>query len=319
MHRSPSVVISVDAELVWGFHDHEQLPEERAASARESWLDTVALFDAHDVPATWATVGHLFLEACSGDHESHPAGEEWFARDPGGRGGPDSRWFGRDLVDAVLESDADHEVGCHTFSHVEFGDPGTTPEIAEAELRRCVEAAADYGLELRSFVFPRNRVGHRDLLAEYGFTCYRGVAPERWYDDTPAPRAGKLATYALGAWAPPIVTPRVDEYGLVDVPASMYLFGFEGAARDAVSTVGADPVVRQVELGLDRLREREDGVLHLWFHPNNLTTPRDRDRLREVVRWVADYRGEYGVGVETMGEVADRVRDRTARPIQDDA
>ena len=319
MHRSPSVVISVDAELVWGFHDHEEIPRDRAASARESWLEALEMFDDHGVPATWAVVGHLFLEACGGDHESHPAGEGWFARDPGGRAGPDSGWFGRDLIDAVVESDADHEVGCHTFSHVEFGDADTTPEIAEAELRRCVEVAGDYGLELESFVFPRNRVGHRDLLAEYGFSCYRGVAPERWYDDTPAPKAGKLATYALGATGPPVVTPRVDEYGLVDVPASMYLFGFEGAARDAVSAVAADPVVRQVELGLQRLGDREEGVLHLWFHPNNLTTPRDRDRLREVLRRVADYRDDHGVAVETMGGVADRTLDRTARPIRDDA
>lgn len=309
MQPRPSVVVSVDAELVWGFHDFDDLPMERAAKARDSWLELLELFDARDMPATWAVVGHLLLEECSGDHLDHPAGEEWFANDPGGRGGPDSEWFGRDLVDAIVDAEVEHDIGCHTFSHVGFGEEGTTAEIAEAELQRSLEVAADYGIEMESFVFPRNLVGHRDLLAEYGFTNYRGVAPDRWYDDTPVRKPGKLATYALGATAPPLVTPAVDEYGLVNVPASMYLFGFEGAPNDALSAVGTDPVVRQVELGLERLLEREEGVLHLWLHPNNLTTASDRDRMREVTRLVADHRDDHGVAVETMAGVADRVLD----------
>jgi hypothetical protein len=169
------------------------------------------------------------------------------------------------------------------------------------------ELADDYGLELESFIFPRNHVGYRDLLAESGFTCYRGLAPDRWYDDTPVRKPGKFATYALGATAPPMVTPQVDEYGLVNVPASMYLYGFEGPPSDALSAVGTDPVVRQVDLGLERLLERDDGILHLWLHPNNLTTTADRNRMREVTRLVADHRDDHDVAVETMADVPDRV------------
>ncbi|MFB6240348.1 MAG: hypothetical protein ABEJ46_02080, partial [Gemmatimonadota bacterium] len=45
--------------------------------------------------------------------------------------------------------------------------------------------AEDWGLSLSSFVFPRNNLGHREVLAEHGFDCYRGRAPDRWYDDSP--------------------------------------------------------------------------------------------------------------------------------------
>lgn len=308
MPPRPSVVVSLDAELRWGFHDFEEVPEERVDRARDAWLDLLSVFEAHDVPATWAIVGHLFLGECSGDHPSHPAGPEWFVRDPGGRATPDSGWFGPDLVEAVVESDVDHDVGSHTFSHVEFGDPEPPAAVAAAELRRCREAAADYGLDLDSFVFPRNRVGHRDLLAEHGFTCYRGLAPDRWYDGHAARTAGKLATFAFGTTAPPIVTPEVDEYGLVNVPASMYLFEFEGVPRDAVRAVSGDPVVRQVELGLERLRDEGTGLLHLWLHPNNVTSERDLNRMRAVSALLETYRDDHGIAVETMAEVADRIR-----------
>lgn len=310
MQVGPTIVISIDAELVWGFHDKDEVPTERVGRARQSWLDSVALFDEYDVATTWAIVGHLFLEECSGDHATHPAGEEWFSRDPGGAHTPDSRWFGRGLIDAVVESDVDHEIASHTFSHVVFDAPETTPEVAAAELEYSCEAAAEYGIDLDSFVYPRNYVDHRDLLAEYGFECYRGVAPDRWYDATPVRRAGKFATYALGATAPPIVTPEVDEYGLVNVPASMYLFALDGAPRDALERVAQDPVVRQVRLGLERLADEGEGVLHLWFHPNNVTTERDLARLREVVATISDHRDRHGVDVETMARVADQVRGR---------
>mgnify|MGYP000011760195 CR=1 FL=1 len=299
-----TVVISLDAELGWGFHDHAELPEERIERARESWRYLVELFADHRIPVTWAIVGHLFLGACDGTHADHPAGAEWFDRDPGGERAPESRWFGGDLVRAVRDSAVDHDIGSHTFSHVEFGKRETGAAVAEAELERSLAAADGYGIDLDSFVFPRNNIGHRPLLRDYGFSNYRGHAPERWYDGTRIRRAGKLATFATGATGPPIVDPEIDECGLVNVPASLYLFTFEGSARDAVERVARDPVVRQVERGLERLRDRNHGVFHLWLHPNNVTTGRDRRRLDRVVSTVAEYRDRYGIDVDTMSGVA---------------
>lgn len=311
-----TVVISLDAELGWGFHDHESLPAERVAGARGAWRFLVDLFAEHEIPATWAVVGHLFLAECDGVHADHPAGAEWFARDSGGRYDPDkggetaddadprSNWFGPDLIESIRDGDVDHEIGSHTFSHVEFGKADTSREVAAAELERSAAVAAERGIELDSLVFPRNSVGHRELLRDHGFSSYRGHAPDRWYDGGSFRRPGKLATYALGAAAPPIVEPTVDEHGLVNVPASLYLYAFDGAARDAIEAVSGDPVARQVRLGLERLRDLDRGVLHLWLHPNNVRTGRDRERLRRIAALIAAYRDEYGIGVDTMAGVA---------------
>ncbi|MFC7080006.1 polysaccharide deacetylase family protein [Halorussus caseinilyticus] len=176
-----SVVLSLDAELAWGFHDREAMPEDRVTTARESWLRLLELFDDYGVPATWAVVGHLLLDSCDGEHADHPAAEDgWFDRDPGTWEGRDEQWYGAKLIDAIEDADADHEVGSHTFSHVEMGH--TTREIASAEMRTCVELAERRGLSVDSVVYPRNYVGHRDVLAAYGVKSYRGTQPRRWYD-----------------------------------------------------------------------------------------------------------------------------------------
>lgn len=308
-----TVVLSLDAELNWGFHSKRTVPTARVEHARESWLDLLALFDEHRIPATWAVVGHLFLDRCTGTHPDHPGGEEWFAGDPGGEYEPGSGWFGPDLIDAIRDSDVDHDIGSHTFSHVEFGSPETTREVAEAELRHSVAAAEDYGVDLESFVFPRNHIGHLDLLSDHGFTSYRGRSPDRWHDTAPLRRFAKVATFAFGLSSPPIVEPTIDERGLVNVPASMYLFEFEGPVRDAITAVSEDPIVRQVGAGLDRIADEEGGILHLWLHPNNVTTDRDRARMNAVVATIVEYRDRGDVAIETMSGVADRVRNEEGR------
>lgn len=306
-----SVVLSLDAELAWGFHDFDQLPEERVSTARDSWLRLLELFDKFDVPATWAVVGHLMLDECDGEHEDHPTPDGWFDRDPGTWEGRDEHWYGSKLVDAIETADADHEVGCHTFSHVDFGD--TTREIASAEMRESVEVAEDRGLSLDSAVFPRNYVGHRDVLAAYGVKSYRGNQPRRWYDRGLLGSLSKFLGWPTGTVSPTLVTPEVDEYGLVNVPASLYLFSFEGTGRSLVERVTDDPMVKMAKKGIDRAAT-EDGVFHMWLHPNNLTEERDFARMTAILEHLAEVRDRTPLKVETMSEIAADLKDDEPLP-----
>ena len=302
------IIVSVDAELAWGYHDRPT-PPERIRSARDGWTDAVELFDRYDVPATWAVVGHLFLEECDGRHASHPLGPEWFDRDPGGSLEDYGLWYGRDLVETVAAADADHEIASHSFSHVEFGRSATGRETAVAEVTASLRAADRLGVSLDSFVFPWNRVGHRDVLAEYGFECYRGDKPAPSYHDSRFRPVAKLLDWYLGGESPPVVTPAVDEYGLVDVPASMYLFSFEGRPRALLEPVWSDPVVTVARRGVDRVSDG-DGVFHVWLHPHNLLQPDGRERLAAILSYVDERRAEGDVTVRTMREVAADYRDR---------
>lgn len=323
-----TVVVSLDAELAWGYHDEQSsaprsawrasehlqrayaaltrghyaghgITETELHTARDSWLRLLDVFEQFDIPATWAVVGHLFRDDCDGEHRSHPLAPAWFANDPGGTATEQPLWFASDLIEAIAERPTDHEIGSHSFSHVEFGD--TSREAAVAEFR-ATEAATDRSLT--SLVFPRNRVGHLDALAEHGFTCYRGNMA-RWYDDSVIRPAAKATNMLTQLSAPPVSHPTVGEHGLVDIPASLNLFGFEGLARSLATPVVADPLVRQAKLGIERAIA-EEGVFHLWFHPNDVLRPSHIERVRAVLEHVAARRKRGEITTETMSQVAKR-------------
>ncbi|AFZ74104.1 polysaccharide deacetylase family protein [Natronobacterium gregoryi] len=303
-----SVVLSLDAELGWGFHDLERLPSDRVESGRSGWTTMLELCAEYDVPATWAVVGHLMLDACDGVHEGHPTPEGWFARERDEWADREEFRFAPDLVGGVLEADVDHELASHSFSHVLFGRPETDSELATAEIRRSLEIADEWGQSIDSFVYPRNDIGHREILAENGITAYRGRSPT--YDGVRGFVDSTVRSRSM------LVEPEIDEHGLVDVPASLFLFGFEGPARTVAESIWEDPMVVQAQRGIDQAA-RSDGLFHMWLHPNNLTHERDDRRMRAILAYLDRRRAETDLTVETIGGVAHRF-DAVSR-IEDEA
>lgn len=281
MNASKGVfTISLDFELIWGTMDRAGI--DRFAPAcrveREVVVDALLeLFRKYQVSATWAIVGHLFLDRCSAvNGKKHPeivrpqhawVEGDWFANDPATTEAEAPLFYGRSLVEKIRNAAVPQEIASHSFSHVIYGDRGCSARAAESDLQACVDAAARLGVELHSFVFPRNSVGHRDLLPQFGFVAYRGPEPH-WYDRAGIPRALKRAAHFfdfVAATRPPVVDAYVDDAGLWNVPGSMMYFPMHGV-RAAI------PVSRRVKRairGIDRAAA-ERKIFHLWFHPTNL-------------------------------------------------
>ena len=74
--------------------------------------------------------------------------------------------------DSILNSSAHQEIGLHTYSHI-WADR-TTKEEFEDDIRRCIEKLA-LASPPTSFVFPKNREGHFDVLERLGIKAYRGA------------------------------------------------------------------------------------------------------------------------------------------------
>lgn len=271
--------LSLDFELAWGSRDLYADPAPLLAQARITrervFGPLLAALQQHGFVATWATVGNLFLEDArrSGGvwhpdvvpprHEWVSGG--WFDGVPEGSEAQCPEFYARSLVQRLR--DAGQEIGSHSFSHPIFGDRGCSREAAESDLRRAVAEAAALGVTMKSFVFPRNVAGHVDLLARYGFTCWRTVEPV-WYRDPrvpgPVSRIAHLAEVARAA-APPTVMPWRDEHGLWVIPASSSLLPVDGVRR----LIPLRQRLRRVLEGLDRAAA--DGrVSHLYLHPINL-------------------------------------------------
>jgi peptidoglycan/xylan/chitin deacetylase (PgdA/CDA1 family) len=316
--RRGAFVLSLDFELIWGTLDMRGPEPFRRACERERsevFGALLSLLEEFEIPATWCVLGHVMLDSCAPvNGRKHPEivrpthawqQGDWFTRDPCSDEERAPIFYGRSLVERLLEARVAQEIGCHSFSHVIFGDPGCSRETAASEVRACIQAAGELGITLRSFAFPRNRVGHLDVLREHGFTCFRGPEPT-WYMSGGG-AAGRLRRAAhladvMVARRPPVVVPERTQ-GLINIPASMMFFPAHGARRHI-------PVSRRVRRALKGVEcaAREQRIMHLWFHPTNLADETDAmvAGLRRVFAEVARRRERAELDVLPMEELAAR-------------
>lgn len=284
-----ALVITADFELGWGwcYSKGNENPSGMAQRARKNFPVLMNMFEAYRMPVTWATVGHLFLRTCT--KRSHtwmhriPYFEsknlkydrgDWFDVDPYTDWDRAREWYGPDLIETILNSRIAHEIGCHTFSHIDFSYTKCPPEVAEDEMKACIDAAKKWGIALKSFVFPAGTYGHFEMLKKYGFTNYRMKLN---YD----------LTY-----------PFVDQHGLIVLPSSSSL-------ENNGLGWSADYCIKRYKKYIDKAIQNEV-LCHFWFHPsvdewflNNV--------FPHIVRYAAELRDKNLLCIETAGTVAEFV------------
>lgn len=279
-------ILSLDTEIAWGTD-----PQDRARYAdcfdnyRVIIRRLLDLLDAYQLPATWAVVGHLFLKPGDPRARLTPRQAQW-------------DWFhAPDVIRAIAEAPAGHEIGTHTFSHVCAGQVSRAEW--EAELRLCATLHREHRLPLRSLAFPRNQIAYLETLSAFGITAYRGVEGNRR-----AERRG--AAYLLHqALAIPPPTYALDRLRvgdrLVNLPASQSLLAYDGLRR-FVPTASR---VRQAQRGLDHAARR-GRLFHLWFHPFTLGTSNAMFYALEQILQDVDRRRQAGdLRALTMAAAAD--------------
>ncbi|MCJ7561332.1 polysaccharide deacetylase family protein [Candidatus Bathyarchaeota archaeon] len=75
------------------------------------------------------------------------------------------------ILTLLLDSPVRHDLGGHGYFHREFTT--LSYDEAEEELLMLSSGLKKLGIFPRSFVFPRNKIAHLDLVGKYGFKCYR--------------------------------------------------------------------------------------------------------------------------------------------------
>ncbi|MEK6320330.1 MAG: polysaccharide deacetylase family protein [Acidobacteriota bacterium] len=312
--------ISIDFELIWGtldLFDTEGFGRS-CEIERNVVIDRLLdLFSEFNIPATWCVLGHLLLDKCAlEDGRKHPdivrpahswSAGDWFDNDPCGSEHSAPLFFGRTLIEKIRACPTPQEIGCHSFSHVIFGDSGCSRETAESEIAACVRAAQELGIQMRSFAFPRNEVGHLDVLREYEFVCYRGPEPQ-WYEGRRWPpvfkRLGHLWDVLIAA-EPPVLLPEQTDAGLWNIPGSMIYFPMHGLRRYI-------PVSRRVKRAIKGLNAAVDQrrIFHLWFHPTNMADEMEAMflGLRSILDRASSLRARNQLAIVPMGEIipADR-------------
>jgi peptidoglycan/xylan/chitin deacetylase (PgdA/CDA1 family) len=302
-------VVSIDTELAWGeAHRRDGPSVHRYDREREVIGEILGVLVRHRIPATWAVVGHLFLDRCDRSAgRPHPEvvrpdfawlDGDWFDVDPCSSRAEAPDYYAPDVVAAIRACPVRQEIGCHSFAHVMAGEPGCSREAFLSDLVACRAAAGDE--PPRAFVYPRNSLGHVDALAAAGFTAYRGRPPVP-FADRPAPVRRVLRLVDLvRPLAGSAVRPARHASGVWDVPQTFLLAPATRRGRLPVGLWARRPKARL------RQAARERSLFHLWFHPYNVTAdpPRALAALDAVCAEAARLREAGRLDVLTMGGVA---------------
>jgi hypothetical protein len=277
-------------ELAWGIWDrpsasyHARCAElERVIVAR-----VLGLLEAFEIPATWAIVGRLLdLDESAARSTIHGA----------------QVWYAPDLIDLVRGAQTRQEIGSHGYRHAYFTE--LDREAARADVESARRIHQEHGLPFESFVYPRNKMAHVDVLREAGIRVFRSsdcgwhVSVGERFGRTPG-RIAHLVDHLLPL--EPVPVRRIDRVGMFELPGSMLLMGRNGFRRIVAPAV----VVAKARRGLEAAC-RTGGVFHLWFHPSNFyfDTARQLDILGRILGLAAAMRSRGELDIRTLGSYAD--------------
>lgn len=317
---SGSFVVSLDFELVWGVFEKARLLQEpdyflRTRNVIPQILDR---FEAAEVAATWATVGMLFqadwdawdnfLSIQKPAYENPQRSSYQFAIRARNEL-PAACFFAPDLIRRIIHTPR-QEIGTHTYSHYYCLEPGQTARQFDADLQLARKAAADFGLELKSLVFPRNQ-----FQPEYLEICRRNgiqqvrTNPHAWYWQRTG--SGMLARLARTA----------DCY----LPLSKK--GYPASQIETTQQVTLQPAsrfLRPQQPGLNllnRLRTQRimaeltaaaktGAIYHLWWHPHNFAIEPEAalQNLDAILKHFQTLHSQFDMQSYSMADLGDRCR-----------
>jgi hypothetical protein len=312
-------VISLDFELHWGVRDHRTVDQyhENLLGVRQAVPAILDLFQRYGIHATWATVGFLFfknldeLKAAVPDELPlyHDASLDPYAAlsEVGRNEDEDPFHFAPSLIRKILASEG-QEIGTHTLSHFYALAPGPTLESFRADLKCAKSVAGQYGIVLKSIVFPRNQISreHTRICAEEGLIAYRSTEADPWNETGNGiiGRAMRLADSYFGLGNDGCVTPCLDEeYPIVSVSQSRFLRPWSAVLKEF-----EELRFRRICASMDAAAQNNK-TFHLWWHPHNFGVHLEENMavLTRIAEKYANINREMGWSSLTMAEVAENV------------
>ena len=188
VNRSGTFVISLDFELFWGMRDHLSLENygKHILGVWEVLPQMIEAFEAHQVRATFATVGFLFAADKKEMIAFCPREKPNYANkslspynghfDLIGENEESDRYHFAPSLIKLLQKYPNQEIATHTFSHYYCIADGQTKENFRNDLIAALKIAEAKDVSVKSIVFPRNQSNEEylDVLKDLGISSYRG-------------------------------------------------------------------------------------------------------------------------------------------------
>ena len=274
-------IISLDCEGKWGMADkissaHDVITHD---ALLKTYKDLVALFKKYKIKATFAFVGMFTLTEKERGRYAELSrdvvcnGENWYKHYRlSQKAGETEGWFCPEAWDIV--SQTDHEIASHGFSHVPYSGGNVDRKDLAFDISAAMQVAKDKGQDIKTFIYPRNRIGHQDLLREAGLLSYRELLPPK----------GKVKSLLSELNIIENSQKNMSAHGGLQRIPSGYFFNWRSGPRKYVPQRAT--LMRWKSI-LNHAAKTGD-VAHLWLHPHNLiTAPDTMNVLKDVVHYAA--------------------------------
>jgi len=291
--RLPTVVISFDFEIGWGdiTNPRWKLREKKGVyeNLRLVLPKILTVMEELEIPASWASVGAMFDAPHERDFSHLPKNAQSIIQNCLADG-ENSTFDGTDLFEMVLGSANNHEIICHSYSHIPFDFADMSFQAVNDDLALFNKTLDKYDLSTDTLVFPENKFAFFDAVAANGYTLVRGPAPRKFYN-----RFLHVASTQL--MPPPLVTQITNSHGVTEHSGS---FLYNARAKEYFIPL----VKRQAMLGLNELKRR-GGILHLWSHPFNFSESEPlADAFIVFLRTLANQRDAGEIAILTFSQSA---------------
>jgi peptidoglycan/xylan/chitin deacetylase (PgdA/CDA1 family) len=300
-------IISLDCEGKWGIADRTKRIESGFITKKSlmgAYEILTRQLDEFEMPATFAFVMAFTLKDAEVDEwlprltDVQVDGLNWmrnFRRAE--KLGDFSGWFCSEAFELVRDCGR-HEIGCHGFRHLPLAEHITQRAEANYELENASALAKMKGIELKTFVFPRNNVGHLNELARQGYIGFRNSHPTTGRHG----RVGNLLR-EFNIWEGAQCS-EPSSYGMVSIPGGYFLNWRHGVRRRVPQTV---TLLRWRSI-LQKAVKGDHTAL-LFLHPHNVIDGHEMTVLfRDVLRIAADLRNRNGLLIATQKEYCERIQ-----------
>ena len=281
--KNGNFVISLDFEIYWGVRDVIELDQykDHLLGVRRVIPGLLQSFAKYDIHATFATVGLLFFNDKEEMLQGLPVHKPKYA-DPhispyeghfdlvGKNETEDLFHFAPSLIKMIQE--AGQEIACQTFSHYYCLEKGQTIDDFREDIRAAKRIAEKRGIDLKSFVFPRNQYNeaYLNVCREEGISSFRGNETSWLYkakdadSETTFRRAIRLIDAYLNLSGHHCAEATYLDYiGIWNIPASRFLrpFSKRTAFLDGLRLKRiTNSMTHAAKHGL---------TYHIWWHPHN--------------------------------------------------
>jgi len=338
-------VVSLDLELMWGVRDIVTIQQygKNITGVHVVIPRLLDAFGAHDIKATFATVGFLFFESKAAllaaipqdlpsYNDANLSPYNGYLETIGDSYQKDPFHYAPLLIKAIQQH-PQHEISTHTFSHYYCLAPGQTMEQFRADMVAAKNMALTYGISITSVIFPRNQYNplYAEVCTALGITTYRGNEAHWIYDSTKEIKSAPLRLlFSIGSYGSGLkkvfrrVLRMMDSYinisgqncysmeylqskFPVDIPSSRLLRPY------------SPPLSILEPLRLMRIKKgmtyaaKNKLTYHLWWHPHNFGIHQDKNFafLEKILEHYKKLHLKYNFQSVTMSKLAENVLKQT--------